>query len=56
MILQVPYNIERILLMAADMDFKFIKKIMAEFEAENYGKGTKVPKDVLAAVQRVITG
>ena len=42
--------------MAADMDFKFIKKIMAEFEAENYGKGTKVPKNVLAAVQQVITG
>ena len=42
--------------MAADMDFNFIKKIMAEFEAENYGKGTKVPKDVLAAVQQVITG
>jgi len=53
--IQVPYNIERILLMAADMDFKIIKKIMAEFEAENYGKGTKVPKDLLAAVQQVIT-
>ena len=42
--------------MATDMDCKIIKKIMAEFEAENYGKGTKVPKDVLAAVQQVITG
>ena len=42
--------------MAADMDFKIIKKIMAEFEAENYGKGTKVPKHLLTAVQQVITG
>ena len=52
--IQIPYNVERILLMAADMDTQKVKHIMTDFETlEN---GAKVPKDVLDEVHQVISG
>ena len=51
---QIPYNVERILLMAANMDTKLIKQIMTDFETQE--NGATIPPNILDAVHQVITG
>jgi len=50
--IQVPYNVERIILMAAGLDTQRISGLMAEFESEN--KKTQIPDDLLARVKDVV--
>ena len=51
----MPYNVERILLMASNMDTKRVQKIMTEFE-NSQENGTKIPADILSAIQSVVVG
>ena len=51
----MPYNVERILLMASKMDTKRVQKIMTEFE-NSQENGTKIPADILSAIQSVVVG
>ena len=51
----MPYNVERILLMASKMDTKRVQKIMTEFE-NSQENGTKIPVDILSAIQSVVVG
>ena len=52
-LLQIPYNVERILLMAADLNTSKVGEIMRKFENDN---GTQIPKDLLDRVHDVIVG
>jgi len=49
--IQVPYNVERMLLMAADLDTERIGKLMNEFDKETK---TKIPTDLLDIIRSVI--
>ena len=51
----MPYNVERILLMASKMDTKRVQKIMTEFE-NSQENGTKIPVDILSAIQSAVVG
>ena len=51
----MPYNVERILLMASNMDTKRVQNIMTEFE-NSQENGTKIPADILSAIQSVVVG
>merc|ERR1712241_174559 len=51
--IQIAYNVERILLMAANLDTKTVKDIMTEFETNE--KGAKIPPKILDAIHEVIT-
>ena len=50
----MPYNVERILLMASNMSTERVKNIMAEFE--NNPNGTKIPEDILTSIQTHVVG
>ena len=50
----MPYNVERILLMASGMDTKKVQKIMSDFE--NSPNGTVIPADILTAIQSIVVG
>ena len=50
----MPYNVERILLMASNMSTDRVKNIMAEFESNP--NGTKIPEDILASIQAHVVG
>ena len=49
--LQVPYNVERILLMAAGLDTARVAAVMEEFERESR---SVIPADLLAVIQSVV--
>ena len=49
--LQVPYNVERILLMAAGLDTARVAAVMEEFERESR---SVIPPDLLAVIQSVV--
>ena len=51
---QMPYNVERILLMASGMDTTKVQKIMSDFE--NSPNGTVIPADILTAIQSIVVG
>ena len=48
--IQVPYNVERIILMAADLDTSRVAELMAQFESESR---TRIPGDLLELIKRV---
>ena len=50
----MPYNVERILLMASNMSSERVKNIMAEFESNP--DGTKIPEDILTSIQAHVVG
>ena len=50
----MPYNVERILLMASNMSTERVKNIMAEFESNP--NGTKIPEDILTSIQTHVVG
>ena len=50
----MPYNVERILLMASNMSTDRVKNIMAEFESNP--DGTKIPEDILTSIQAHVVG
>ena len=50
----MPYNVERILLMASNMSTDRVKNIMAEFESNP--NGTKIPEDILTSIQAHVVG
>ena len=50
----MPYNVERILLMASNMSTERVKNIMAEFESNP--NGTKIPEDILTSIQAHVVG
>ena len=48
--LQVPYNIERLLLLFSDMDYALVDSLMQEFEQRN---SLKIPQDLqLKVIER----
>lgn len=49
--IQVPYNVERIILMAAGLDTVRVAKLMAEFESETK---TMIPDNLLNKIQEVV--
>jgi len=49
--IQVPYNVERMLLMASDLDTARIKGLMQEFEEK---KQIKIPEDLLKRIKEVV--
>ena len=49
--IQVPYNVERIILMGADLDTSRVAELMAQFESESR---TKIPGDLLELIKRVV--
>ena len=49
----MPYNVERILLMAADMNTSRVHEIMTEFEQQN---SVKIDPELLATIKSVIIG
>merc|ERR1719468_1405838 len=51
--IQIPYNVERILLTATELDTEKVKAIMTDFE--NSPTGTKLPDDVLGAIHQVVS-
>ena len=51
--IQVPYNVERIMLLATGFDKARIKAIMAEFEKNNK---VQIPEDILENIRKIITG
>ena len=53
-VLQVPYNVERILFIASNGDKKRIAEIMTDFEAGEMG--TQIPMDLVQEVRKIIVG
>lgn len=51
--IQVPYNIERILLLASDYNLELVKELMIEFETK---KKVTLPDSLVMAIRQVITG
>ena len=49
--IQVPYNVERIMLIAAGLDTSRVAKLMSEFEKETK---TMIPGDLLSKMQEVV--
>ena len=49
--IQVPYNVERIMLIAAGLDTGRVAKLMTEFEKETK---TMIPGDLLSKMQEVV--
>ena len=49
--IQVPYNVERIILMSAGLDTGRVAALMAQFEAETR---TMIPADLLDRVKQVV--
>ena len=49
--IQVPYNVERIVLMAAGLDTARVAALMKQFEADT---AVKLPEDLRAAVRGVV--
>ena len=49
--IQVPYNVERIMLIAAGLDTGRVAKLMAEFEKETK---TMIPSDLLTKMKEVV--
>ena len=53
LILQIPYNIERMLYFATNCDTSKVKTIMEEFEAKD---GVKMPDEVMVKIREAIKG
>ena len=51
---KMPYNVERVLLMASKMSTDRVKKIMTDFESNP--NGTKIPEDILSSIQAHVVG
>jgi len=49
--IQVPYNVERMVLMACGLDTARVKTLMAQFDKS---AGTKIPDDILATIRKVV--
>ena len=49
--IQVPYNVERIVLIAADLDTDRVAKLMTEFESETK---TMIPGDLLKKMKEIV--
>ena len=52
-LLQMPYNVERLLLLASDLDTSKISTIMAQFDDT---KAVNIPAELLRSVNEMITG
>merc|ERR1719489_51849 len=51
--IQIPYNVERILLAATDVDVEGIGKLMRDFDANNR---VQIPSHVMQKVNQIIVG
>merc|ERR1719233_2414458 len=49
--IQVPYNVERMVLMACDLDTARVGALMKEFDAETK---TSIPTDILDIIRKVV--
>ena len=49
----MPYNVERILLLAMNLNTQKVASIMEEFDAT---KATQIPPNVMKSVSKMITG
>ena len=49
----MPYNVERLLLLASDLDTSKISTIMAQFDGT---KAVNIPDELLRSVNEMITG
>ena len=52
-LLQMPYNVERLLLLASDLNTSKISTIMAQFDDT---KAVNIPDELLRSVNEMITG
>ena len=49
----MPYNVERLLLLASDLNTSEISKIMTQFDDS---KAVNIPEELLKSVNEMITG
>ena len=49
----MPYNVERLLLLASNLDTGKVAAIMKEFDAE---KAVDIPNEILKSVNQMIAG
>ena len=50
---QVPYNIERMVLVASGLDTASVASLMKDFES---GNTSRIPPDILKTIRTVVTG